>query len=106
MSLNFSAFHSPLLAPSDCERKKYLAQHVAFRLETDSTISNWLQEYEEIVFNHADIVRERTRLASITRIDSGTKRVHLPTLMNALVGTGHRVVVATGEFQVPGSPPP
>jgi hypothetical protein len=27
-------------------------------------------------------------------------------LMNALVGTGHRVVVATGEFQVPGSPPP
>lgn len=84
---------------SDDTRRDYLARHFASSVEPDSTIRNWIKEYEAILANHQAILDGKVDLGDgIVRASSIGKVVDITTLMMSLYNGGARVVILECEI--------
>jgi hypothetical protein len=83
----------------DDTRRVYLARHFATNHEADSTIQEWIKEYEAILQSHLEILAAKQDLGNgIVRVSAVGKTVDMTTLLSQLYGAGFKVVICEGEM--------
>lgn len=108
--MNFSTHFGGLInaavksAIADNSRREHLARHFAFHSLPDEKIQVWLDEYQEILKNHKEILSAQVQLEEgVVIITTGSLKIDATTLFNGLYkGPAKKFVIIRGMMFNPG----